>query len=67
MTEHGELPFSRREARRVLAVTGAIVALALAAGLAWMWYSNRARLDDSQEIRAARTVRLFEILTRRQV
>nr|MCU0232227.1 ATP-binding protein [Acidobacteriota bacterium] len=65
--EHGELPFSRREARRVLAVTGAIVALALAAGLAWMWYSNRARLDDSQEIRAARTVRLFEILTRRQV
>jgi signal transduction histidine kinase len=63
----GDLQFSRREARRALAVIGTIVALVLAAGLAWMWYSNRARLDDSQKIRAARTARLFEILTLRQV
>ena len=67
MKERGELQFSRREARRALAVIGTIVALVLAAGLAWMWYSNRARLDDSQKIRAARTARLFEILTLRQV
>ena len=67
MKDLGELQFSRREARRALAVIGTIVALVLAAGLAWMWYSNRARLDDSQKIRAARTARLFEILTLRQV
>ena len=67
MKDLGELQFSRREARRALAVIGTIIALVLAAGLAWMWYSNRARLDDSQKIRAARTARLFEILTLRQV
>ncbi len=67
MKDLGDLQFSRREARRALAVIGTIVALVLAAGLAWMWYSNKARLDDSQKIRAARTARLFEILTLRQV
>ncbi len=67
MKDRDELQVSRREARRALAVIGTIVALVLAAGLTWMWYSNRAQLDGSQEIRATRTVRLFEILTLRQV
>lgn len=67
MSARGELPFSRRESRRVLVVLGTIVALVLATGIAWMWYSNKTRLDDSQKIRAARTARLFEILTLRQV
>lgn len=66
MSEAAALRLSRRDSRRVLLLVGVGVAIILAAGLAWVWYSNRARLDESQNIRAARTVGLFHILLQRQ-
>lgn len=67
MTDAGALRLSRRDSRRALLFVGVSVALLMAAGLAWIWYSNRARLDESQNIRAARTVGLFHLLLQRQV